>query len=61
MMLTFLIIHMSGTWYDHKLHWLVLAYALASASHFLARRSGGKPGISAVGARGARTLGPNGH
>jgi O-antigen ligase len=40
-MLALLAVDTTGDWYNRKLHWLVLAYALAAGSHFTARRRRG--------------------
>jgi O-antigen ligase len=38
MTLTVLVINMSGSWQYYKLHWLVMAYAMASGCHLIRRR-----------------------
>jgi O-antigen ligase len=41
LVLTVLLINMSGTWHNRKLHWLILAYALAGGSCCVARKPRG--------------------
>lgn len=43
LLLCVLFINLSLTWHHRKLHWLVLAYAAASGSYMITRRSGKQP------------------
>ncbi len=51
MMITLLAVNMKGPWHNSKLHWLVLAYALASA---------GQVAVTAMRCRMARPVPPRG-
>jgi O-antigen ligase len=43
--LCLLLVNMSSSWHNRKLHWLVLAYAAASGSYMVGRRSREQPAL----------------